>query len=88
MKTKDKSNNLKKSAKRIVTVGFRVFRLIWPFQKKLLIIAFALAILIAIVPFVTSGAQALLINELVKNVGRGFSGVIFLFLFVLTLRKV
>jgi ATP-binding cassette subfamily B protein len=61
----------------------RVFSAIWPGHRGLISAAFVIALLIAFLPFASTGAQALVINELVATGQHGVTTKIVLYLVLL-----
>lgn len=58
----------------------RVFQVVWPGHHGVIMAFVVISLLLSFVPFASSGAQALLINELLANGTKGFSHKIVMFL--------
>ncbi|MDP2655847.1 MAG: ABC transporter ATP-binding protein [bacterium] len=77
-KTKDLESSIKGTASTVL----RVLTAVWPDHKGLIIAFFFIALFVSFAPFISSGAQAILINELIAN---GQNGVTVTIAWVLAL---
>ncbi len=62
-----KIKDLESSIKGTASTVWRVLATVWPDYKLLIIAFFFIALFLSFAPFISSGAQALLINELIAN---------------------
>jgi len=69
----EKIKSLKTTTTSMVEVIVRSLRLVWPTHRGVLVAFFAISIVTAVVPFLSMGAWSLMVAEVTRSVGKGFS---------------